>query len=69
VKSRPSKWLLGATLAVVAGTFLFPYTALAPLFGFVPLPPKFIAMMFLIVVAYIGSAELAKAWFYRKVKL
>jgi Mg2+-importing ATPase len=67
--SRPSRWLLRATLAVVAGTFLFPYTTLARLFGFVPLPLEFIVMMGLIVVAYIASAELAKAIFYRKVKL
>ncbi len=67
--SRPSKWLAAATAAIVAATFLFPYTALAGLFGFAPLPLEFIVTMGLIVVAYILAAELAKAIFYRKVKI
>jgi len=64
LRSRPSRLLLLATLLVVGATVALPYTALAPWLGFVPLPPRFLAILALIVLAYGISAELAKRWFY-----
>lgn len=63
-RSRPSRALLLATLVVAAATIAIPYTP-GTLFGFVPLPPLFLAMIGLIVLAYVASVELAKRWFYR----
>jgi Mg2+-importing ATPase len=65
-RSRPSKYLLGTTLAVVAGAIILPFTALGGLFGFVPLPPIFLPYLAGIVLAYIGGAEVAKHYFYRR---
>jgi Mg2+-importing ATPase len=65
-RSRPGRALLATTLSVAAATLAIPYTPLGKIFGFVPLPPLFLGLMGLIVVGYIGSAELAKRWFYRK---
>ena len=53
-QSRPSTALTLATLAVVAGAVVLPYTPLAQLFGFVPLPFLFLAVLGAIVLAYIG---------------
>jgi len=65
LRSRPGHVLLIMTLCVVAATLAIPYTLLATPFGFVPLPPVFLALMGLIVLGYMASAELAKRWFYR----
>lgn len=64
-RSRPSRWLVGATLAVIVITLVLPWTALGHLFGLVPLPPVFLALLAVILAAYVASAETAKGWFYR----
>lgn len=64
LRSRPSRLLLIATLLVVAGTVMLPATRLGVLFGFVPLPPVFMPILGLIVLAYVSTAELVKHWFY-----
>jgi len=67
-RSRPSKYLLAATLLVVAVTLVFPYSPLARVFEFEPLPPVFLAATGLIVLLYILSAETTKQAFYRRFK-
>ena len=67
MRSRPSRGLLLATLAVVGLTLLLPYTPLRGPLGFVPLPPVFLAALLCIVVGYVGAAEVAKKYFYRHV--
>jgi Mg2+-importing ATPase len=64
LRGRPSSALLAATLLVAAATAALPWTPLGAVFGFVPLPPAFLAFMGLIVLAYVVSAEMAKRWFY-----
>jgi Mg2+-importing ATPase len=66
-RSRPSRGLLVATLAVVGLTLLLPYTPLQGPLGFVPLPPLFLAALLCIVVGYVAAAEVAKKIFYRHV--
>lgn len=66
-RSRPSLALGLATLAVVVAAIMLPYTPLGAVFGFVPLPGLFLALMGLIVVAYIGAAEMLKRRFYRTI--
>jgi P-type Mg2+ transporter len=68
-RSKPGKYLLIATLTVVGLTLLLPISPLAPLFGFVPLSLKTYALLLLVVVFYIGTAELVKKIFYKRVKL
>ena len=68
-RSRPSRGLLGATLAVVGAAVVLPYVPpAARLFGFVPLPPGFLPVLAGIVGLYILTAEMAKARFYREAK-
>jgi len=67
-KSRPSRYLLLATIAVVIVTIILPFIAFAKLFGFVPISPSFILFTVIIVGLYILSAELTKRVFYRRVK-
>ena len=64
-RSRPSRALIMATVAVILITLALPATALGRLFGFVPLPPQFLAVLGLILVAYGTTAELVKRFFYR----
>jgi Mg2+-importing ATPase len=67
-KSQPGKYLLIATLSIVAITLILPYTPLAEIFGFSPLPIPFLLLIGLIILFYIIAAEMVKKIFYRKVK-
>ncbi len=64
-KSRPS-WpmLVVPTGAALVGAVL-PYTGLAHLLGFTPLPTTFFLLLFGMVVVYLLLVELAKTRFYR----
>jgi Mg2+-importing ATPase len=64
--SRASAELTLATMTIVAAAVALPFTPLGRVFGFVPLPPVFLALMGLIVAAYIVCAEVLKGAFYRK---
>jgi Mg2+-importing ATPase len=66
-RSKPGKYLLIATLLIVVVTILFPFTPLAELLGFQPLPMTFLLVIGVIVVLYIIAAEIAKRSFYKRV--
>jgi Mg2+-importing ATPase len=64
-KSRPSlPMLFVPTGAALVGAVL-PYTGLAHLLGFTPLPTSFFLLLFGMVVVYLLLVELAKTRFYR----
>jgi len=63
--SRPGTRLMLATLGVVVAALVLPFLPVAPLLGMTPLPLLFLALLGLIVMMYIASAELAKRVFYR----
>jgi Mg2+-importing ATPase len=67
-KSRPGKYLLITTLAIIAVTFVLPFTPLGEIFGFQPVPLWFLLVIVLIVLLYIAGAEITKRVFYSKVK-
>jgi Mg2+-importing ATPase len=67
-KSRPGKYLLIATLSIVTVTFILPFTPLARIFGFSPLPVPFLLIIGLIILLYIITAEIVKKIFYKMVK-
>ena len=56
--------LLVPTGAALVGAVL-PYTGLATLLGFTPLPTTFFLLLFGMVVVYLVLVELAKTRFYR----
>jgi P-type Mg2+ transporter len=64
-KSRPSKLLALATVAVVVVTAFTPYLPFAGRLGFQPMPAHFYPIIALIIFAYIVAAEFAKLLFYR----
>jgi Mg2+-importing ATPase len=66
--SRPGKYLLMATLLVVAATFILPYTPLDNLLGFSKLPVSFVLIIIGTVIVYIVFAEFTKRVFYRLVR-
>jgi Mg2+-importing ATPase len=68
LKSKPGRALLIATILVAVVTIIFPYTPLGALFGFAPIPLPYLLTLLLIVVLYIISAEVAKRFFYKRVK-
>jgi Mg2+-importing ATPase len=67
-RSQPGKYLLIATLSIFAVTLILPYTPLAGIFGFSPLPIHFLLLIGFIVLCYIFTAEIVKKVFYKRVK-
>jgi Mg2+-importing ATPase len=67
-KSRPSPYLLTATLLVIVVTLMLPFTPLGEIFGFSQLPMAFPLFIGIIVMVYIMTAAVAKTVFYKKVK-
>jgi Mg2+-importing ATPase len=67
-RSQPGKYLLVATLLIFAVTLILPFTPLAGIFGFSPLPVHFLLLIGLIVLCYIFTAEIVKKVFYKRVK-
>ncbi len=65
-KSRPGRYLMAVTLLVGAATFILPFTPLSEPFGFTKMPVYFLAIVVVIVAAYIVTAELAKKIFYSR---
>ena len=66
--SKPGKYLLTATLATVGITIIIPWTPLASLLGFQPLPLNFVLAIAAIVVLYVTAAETVKRVFYQYVQ-
>jgi P-type Mg2+ transporter len=67
-KSQPGKYLLIATLTIIAITVIFPFTPLASILGFSQLPITFLIIIGLIILFYIFTTEIVKKVFYRRVK-
>lgn len=57
--------MIMTTLAIIAVTFVLPFTPLGKVFGFEPLPLWFYLV---IVLLYIAGAEITKRVFYSKVR-
>jgi Mg2+-importing ATPase len=68
-RSRPSGLLALIVVAVAAFAFATPFLGqLSAVFGFVPLSAPEIAAAVVIVIGYVLATELAKMWFYRKIR-
>ena len=65
-KSKPGKYLLISSLAVVAVAFALPYTPLGAVFGFSPPPAMFYLALAGIIVAYLFLVEVVKKWFNKR---
>jgi Mg2+-importing ATPase len=63
--SRPSTPLALATMICVAIGVLLPFSPLAHVLGFVPLPAGFLAALAVMIVLYLVLVELGKIRFYR----
>jgi Mg2+-importing ATPase len=66
LRSRPGPVLLWSTLAVGAATLTIPFLgSVSRLFGFVPLTGSEMAVIGVILLAYVSATEVAKLWFFR----
>ncbi|HEX9251882.1 MAG TPA: HAD-IC family P-type ATPase, partial [Ignavibacteriaceae bacterium] len=64
-KSKPGKYLIIATTAIILFTIIIPVSPLIKLFEFISLPIIFIPYIVVIILFYIFTAEVAKKFFYR----
>jgi Mg2+-importing ATPase len=66
-RSRPAFPLLFASIVAAFAAVALPFSPLAGLLGFVPLPAKFLlALVIIIIILYGSAAEIAKEVFYRR---
>ena len=66
-RSRPGRFLLASTIALVALALLLPSLPGASALGFVPLPPMMLAVIVGITLAYVAATEIQKRWFFGRV--
>lgn len=69
LQSSPSKLLVFNTLLAIAVAMIIPITPLSRLFGFTRSPVMVLVAIFVIVGAYLFTAEIAKRAFYRRFKV
>lgn len=67
-RNAPARSLLLVSLCVMAFVLCLPYSFVAPIMGFAPIPPRLLAGIFIIVVTYFTSAEFMKRLFYNRNK-
>jgi Mg2+-importing ATPase len=65
-KSKPGKYLLFSSLAVVAIAIGLPYVPFSSVFGFSPPPATFYVALAGIIAAYLLLTEVVKKLFNRK---
>jgi len=61
VGSRPSRGLVVGIGAVLSVGILLPFTPVAPVLGFAPLPPSFFAFLGAVVLMYLVMVETLKS--------
>jgi len=66
-RSRPSWPLAATTLGVAIVGAGLPFSPIAAVLGFAPLPPTFFGVLAVLVVVYIVLVDAAKTWFFRTV--
>lgn len=63
---RPHPLLVASSLLVLVVAIGLPFTPVGAWFGFVPLPPAYLAALAVLTVAYLLLAEAVKRLFYRR---
>ena len=66
LRSRPNRWLVLTSVAVLAVALALPFSPLAPLLGFAPLPAVYFAWLAALLLTYLLAVEGAKQWFYKR---
>lgn len=66
IQSRPGKYLVLSVLICLGVGWVLPYTPFAELIGFVPLPRSILLVIIILVITYLGFAELVKRFIYHR---
>ncbi|HXF01436.1 MAG TPA: magnesium-translocating P-type ATPase, partial [Arthrobacter sp.] len=66
LRSRPSAGLIAASFSVVALGIYLPFSPLAGVLGFDPIPAPFFLVLLGMVVVYLVLVEFAKMWFFSR---
>ena len=66
VQSRASGTMLATTLVVMAAGLYLPFSPLAPMLGFVALPPSYFGWLVAFLVSYAILTHTVKRWFARR---
>ena len=65
-RSKPGKLLVLNIMVILGLALVLPFTFVGNFFSFVALPAKFLLILAVFIIAYLGLVELMKIWFYRR---
>ncbi len=65
-KSKPSKYLVISSVAIIAFALIVPFTPIGALFHLVPPPLLFYPALALLLGSYVALAEVVKYYFYKR---
>lgn len=65
-RSKPSRWLVLSSIAVVIVAIAIPYSPVATALQLVPIPLELLALVLLVTLAYVVATELMKRIFWRR---
>jgi len=66
-KSNPGKYLVISSIAIIVIALTIPFTSFGETyFKFTPLPIEFFAVLVVLVLSYVGLAEITKRWFHKR---
>jgi magnesium-translocating P-type ATPase len=66
IQSKPSKALLATSIIIAAVGAALPFSPLAGMLGFVPLPLTYWPFLIGMMLAYILLTQVVKSWFYKR---
>ncbi len=66
IQSRASTPLILTSLAIVTVGAVLPYSPLAGVLGFVPLPPLYWLLLAAMLLCYVVLTQLVKTWFVKR---
>jgi Mg2+-importing ATPase len=66
IESKPSQFLIFASIYIVTIGLMIPFTPLGKYFGFIPPPATYFIALITIVIAYLFMVQSIKSWFIKR---
>lgn len=66
IESRPSKWLVAASVLILSTAIWVVFSSFGKYFGFVALPPLYFTALFIMTITYLLLVQVVKGWIVKK---
>ncbi|TAL44905.1 MAG: magnesium-translocating P-type ATPase, partial [Salinibacterium sp.] len=65
-RSKPSRWVVLSSLAIIPITIAIPFSPFGPALGLIPIPIDLLGLIVLITFGYVIATEIAKRFFWHR---